>query len=174
MQAEYHLQVIKKLDECLARASRAFNCVFPVPTLEWKDMGRLAGYATYATHNIKLSPTLFGQNPEKFLNVTVPHELAHLLTKILYPKAKQHHGPEFRKVCRALGMTDVSTYHQYDVSSVARGQVFRYVCSCRKFQFGKVRHERAQKGRGYTCLRCKKNIVWIEEKPLQVQSSLIQ
>lgn len=109
-----------KVLETYLRAEQIWNRSFQLPTIEFKNLGRTAGKAFYAQNKIIYSPVLFTENVDRFLNRTVPHEIAHLITKVLYPNAKQHHGPEWRYVMQKLGIEDNTRCHSYDISSVSR------------------------------------------------------
>jgi len=50
---------------------------------------------------------------------TIAHEIAHHITRKLYPLAKQAHGPEFRSVMQAIGY-DGSTYHTMNPKAAKR------------------------------------------------------
>ena len=58
-----------------------------------------AGSCEYATRTIKLSRPITEATPAKWVEATLRHELAHALTE----EEKAHHGPLWRKACRALG-----------------------------------------------------------------------
>jgi hypothetical protein len=45
---------------------------------------------------------------------TIRHELAHIIQLLLFPHARQAHGPEFRSILQNVGW-DSSTYHTYNV-----------------------------------------------------------
>jgi len=64
---------------------------FKTPSITYFDRSRCAGKANYRTHTVMFN-TEIAQANTGFEN-TITHELAHLLTKMLYPNAKQHHGP---------------------------------------------------------------------------------
>jgi predicted SprT family Zn-dependent metalloprotease len=110
-------------------------------------LGRTAGNVRYATRVITLNSILFLENVDAFIERTVAHEVAHLMTRELFPNAKQHHGPEFRSIMKTYGV-DPSTYHKYDVSSVMKNNTFKlkelfvYTCSCpgNKFKLSKRLH----------------------------------
>ena len=47
---------------------------------------------------------------------TIMHELAHIVQYIVYPFAKQAHGPEFRSIMQTMGFSP-RTYHSYNVKA---------------------------------------------------------
>lgn len=117
---EYSEEVLNKLKETYSLAQRVYGREFVFPTIFYEDMGRTAGRAYYSFNRIALSRTLLSENLETFLGRTVPHEAAHLICRVLYPDAKQHHGPEWRSIMRALNVKNSSRCHAYDTSSVSR------------------------------------------------------
>lgn len=116
------------------------------PTIRYDLQGKVAGRAHYRNWWIKLNPGLFIRNEEQILGRTLGHELAHLVTHMVYPDHKQHHGPEFKTVCRVLGVSE-RTYHNMDVSEtrvrkVTDNMAVEYECSgCgRTTQYSLRRH----------------------------------
>ncbi|BAU40013.1 Protein sprT [Ralstonia phage RSP15] len=88
-----------------------------------------AGTANYDTNTLSFNLDIFEKNVEKFLNI-VSHEVAHLLCYHLFPDAKQHHGPEWRRIHRALG-GDGKTFHTLEGGRKRRKNVVsRHVIDC--------------------------------------------
>lgn len=132
-------RVEEKVAENIAAASAFFNQSFATPCITYKLSGTVAGRATYASHQIDLNYILLQRETEDMVNDTVPHEVAHLITGIVYPKTKgsrdckgSPHGPEWQSVMRVLGVNP-SRCHTLDVSDLkrvtSRSRVIRYVCS---------------------------------------------
>lgn len=128
------------------------------PTIAYNLRGRVAGRAYWNTWFIKLNAGLLNRNVEEILGRTLGHEYAHLITHMVYTKARQSHGPEFKSVCRALGISD-KRCHSMDTSEtkvrkVTDTMVVDYECSeCgHKIQFSLRRHnalyKSAMTGRG--------------------------
>lgn len=85
------------------------------PTIDIKfDICRLkAGYAGMAYRSvnyIEISKDYLREHQEKVLTITVPHEVCHLYVNKYFPRAKQYHGPEFKRLMNLLGLTG-DTYH---------------------------------------------------------------
>lgn len=151
-----------KILATLEKAQRVFNQSFEIPDVSFKDMGRVAGKAIYP-NKIILGITLFEQNLERFLARTVPHEVAHLVTHKLFPKAKQAHGPEWRMVMAKLGVVDNSRCHSYDISAVSnkrqsRVKDCRVYCGCPEKFVTITLLRRMRKGTKYTCRACNQTI----------------
>jgi SprT protein len=153
-----------KLLETYEKAQKVFNRTFELPSIHWGDMGRIAGKAFLLKNAIKFSPTLYAQNVETFLNRTCPHEVAHLVTKAVYPNAKQAHGPEWRRVMQLLGVEDIGRCHSYDTSSVARQynvKRYNYKCACDTHAMTARVHNRIINGLAkFSCRKCKSPLTY--------------
>jgi SprT protein len=127
---------------------------FKEPKVEFFNTTKCAGKAYYLSHKVSFNTVLAKDNPDEFEN-TISHEIAHLVTKMIYPNAKQHHGPEFKKVHQWLGGTG-STYHQYDTSGVKVRKVktYTYVCMCQKHKVSAKLHSLVKQGNMYKCASC--------------------
>jgi SprT protein len=123
-------------------------------------MRSVAGCAyTGKFKRIELSEQLFLENIESFFENTIPHEVAHILTEILYPNAKQDHGPEWKSVMRELGIEPVRC-HNYDTSSCYNDTRIRYNCVCSTHHLlSKIRHNKAKLGTEYSCGTCKTRLI---------------
>lgn len=132
--AEVKAKVVAKLKEGIALAEAKYNQKFAMPKVSYDLRGRVAGYANYREWHIRLNAVLLMENVEVFLERTVPHELAHLITDRVYPEAhasdimftrsgrmkrtkREVHGPRWQSVCLVLGMTDITRCHKYDVTN---------------------------------------------------------
>lgn len=149
-------RVKEKVTECIAKilgAERAAKFHFPVTY--HSNMNRVAGLAYMTEMRIELNEPLFLANIEQFFARTIPHEVAHLIQTIVYPKAKQSHGPEWRHIMELLG-AESKRSHSYDVSICTTMERFRYVCNCtnRSFSVTKILHNKMQKGQKRFCNTC--------------------
>ncbi len=153
-------QLEDKVLETYLKAESIFSRAFPLASVSFKDMGRTAGRARYIDNSIKYSPTLYKENESVFIARTVPHEIAHLITHLVFPHAKQAHGPEWRSVMQKLGVTDNSRCHSYDTSSTKRSRDrFVYRCDCEISHWITAhKHKKMQIGIKFTCRKCKKTI----------------
>jgi len=179
--AEVKQQVLAKLTSSLATANSHYNIDIKMPTIVYKKRGTTAGTACYVTHTIDLNPALLMSNIEAFMKRTVPHELAHLITGIVYPHTNQRswggkrspHGSEWKSVMNVLG-ADPSRCHDYDTSAVKkRTSSYEYICEgCgESMMMGIKRHNKHQAalvyGRNhYSHNGCKKaKLTWKPQYP---------
>jgi hypothetical protein len=79
--------------------------------------GRLFSGSFKYQFNIKLAV----QNPEEFYDFVVPHEVAHHVQTLLYPKSlktKEGHGKEWCKIMTTVFGIPADRYHQMDTSEL--------------------------------------------------------
>ncbi len=145
---EKHTNKVRKFKNC---------ATFLTPKVEFFNKGRKAGWAKYNSHTVGFNELIARDNWEEFEN-TIIHEIAHLATIRLFPYAKQHHGPEFRRVMHHMGGSG-ATYHNYDVSSVTTKQKrYVYACDCDTHALSGLKHARVKKGVVYHCKKCKATV----------------
>jgi len=129
---------------------------FKEPIVTFFNTTAKAGVAQCSTHTVSFNTVLAAENSTEFEN-TISHEIAHLVTRMLYPNAKQHHGPEFKRVHQWLGGTG-ETYHTYDTSSVKKTRnvtTYKYTCNCTTYEISAKRHDLIRnKGKQYKCTKC--------------------
>lgn len=87
--------------EALARKLYPAYASRPRARVTFKYKGIAAGTAHYATSTIMLNAGQAIQS-DAIERLTVPHEVAHLVTDCLFPRASAH-GREWRMICLALG-----------------------------------------------------------------------
>lgn len=126
--------------------------------IEFFDTTTTAGWAqrTRDGRNIlKFHRVLAKNNPNTY-HETIIHEVAHIATRIKYPKAKQHHGPEFKYMNSILGGRD-GIRHSYSVVGLKRKMLkYIYTCNCNMFMLSPVKHRKVQdKTARYSCHKCK-------------------
>lgn len=140
-------RVEAKLKDGIARAEAKYNRKFSMPHVVYDLRGRTAGMAILRNWKIRLNAVLLMENIDDFIDRTVPHELAHLITDVVYPEAHDRsaehmrnvlnagllgvfgtqrrikrpkrdiHGAQWQSVCRVLGMTDITRCHSYDTTN---------------------------------------------------------
>lgn len=148
-----------KILDTFILAQEKFSRTFEVPKLSF-DLNslRIAGQASYRSNHIKINPQYLIQHPDEMVNRTVGHECGHLITHIVFPTAKQAHGPEFRHVMRSLGLPE-SRCHSMTLLDPKTPHLYR--CACQEFYFSNCRHTRSYKRGAYRCPKCKTNLVYV-------------
>ncbi len=126
-----------------------------IPMVEFKKMGRVAGYAMPMKWMVQYNDTLAAENFEAF-EQTVIHEVAHLVDYHLHGVQRSGngrriiHGKTFKQIMVRLGAKP-DTYHSYNTTSVERRSRTRnkYVwvnTEGQEMVLGGVRHARMLRG----------------------------
>ena len=107
---------------------------------------------------IRYNPYIFSKYFDDNFATTIPHEVAHYVTDIIYGlKNIKPHGREWKEVMDAFG-ANASVTADYDLAGLPlkRQAVFTYQCACREHQLSTTRHNKITKRRyQYTCNYCK-------------------
>ncbi len=144
---------IDKINEGLIKAERVYNRKFEFPAIDFNLTGTTAGKAYCGLNKITLNWILLKENGEKFVNRTPVHELAHLVSVLVYGVEGKGHGERWKNVARALG-TSPERCHSYDTTNARTRGAYKYKCSCKEYVFSTVRHNRAMSGAKYSCKKC--------------------
>jgi len=157
--ARQEQQVLAATQACIEQASMLFRKrLKPIPV--YFDLrGRSAGmYRLRGGHrSIRYNPYLFSKYFEDNLATTIPHEVAHYVTDILFGIRRiRPHGPEWQHVMHALGVKPRATA-RYDLDGipVRRQRRFPYRCGCTRFELTACRHNKIRRGQAeYHCRKC--------------------
>lgn len=105
--------------------NRRLGCTIPLPLplkfdLEFQDAksAHSAGRA-HSTMVVELNMTLFRENPEYFLNHTIPHEIAHLVQFNKFDLKGVHtlgHGVHWKETMRIMGKVP-HEHHKLDTTN---------------------------------------------------------
>lgn len=150
-------RVVDKVNECIAVVEKKYNVTFRKPHVTFDVRGTTGGKAFYNEWKVAFNPVLLAENTEHFLKSTVPHEVAHLATMLVYPhalrrmpgKKRSPHGAEWASIMTALGAAP-NRCHTYDVENARVRNVnrttYEYVCECgQSFNLGPKRHAKLQR-----------------------------
>ena len=150
-------RVNTKIDQCIATIEKKYNVKFKKPAVHYDVRGTTAGKAWYKKWVVGFNAVLLKENVDNFIARTVPHEIAHLATELIYPHAhirvgrqkRSPHGAEWASIMTALG-ADASRCHSYDVENarVKRRITYAYKCAgCgADLNLGPKRHAALQRG----------------------------
>lgn len=153
-------RVDTKIDQCIATIEKKYNVKFKKPTVHYDVRGTTAGKAWYKKWVVGFNAVLLKENVDAFIARTVPHEIAHLATELIYPHAhirvgrqkRSPHGAEWASIMTALGAA-TSRCHSYDTENarVKRTVSYSYKCPCcgHTFSLGPKRHAKQQNGGTY-------------------------
>lgn len=125
----YREMIQKRIDEVQAELESYGFKRFPL-TFDVKKLKRgVSGVAHLAQGDMSFSIDYLKEHSATVIHNTVPHEICHHYVTYYYPMAKQHHGPEFRRLMNLLGL-DGKTHHAMSLSNAPsrrKNKVTRYV-----------------------------------------------
>ena len=137
-----------------------------LPTINFDLRGTTAGMATTAWNLgvptpklLRFNPTLGAANFEDFITDTVPHEVGHLVAAIVH--RERGHGYMWRRICRELGMREVTRCHQYDTSILPNRKTA--FCGCEGKTVSTRLFNAMRRGKRYRCKTCGQSIL-LEKK----------
>jgi len=154
--------VIKKVEETIEEAGRAYHRIFEMPEIQFKKRGRVAGTANCYYFRLNFNNQLLDKNFEHFLRSIVVHEVAHLVCDRVYGPSVASHGSEWGSVMRALGISNPERCHSYKTTPARTIRRIEYRCSCRTHHVSSIKHGRILKGVRYTCNSCKSGIEQVD------------
>ena len=159
-------KAIRLVEETVEQLNRMYGTDMKMPEIRFVDLGSdIAGTAQCSLHTVNFHPG-FMKHPDfwdKTKAATIQHEVAHLFVHKFFRNAKQHHGPEFRRVMASLGANG-STYHRMGkVETKKRTRTVtrhEYGCGCEGavHKVTTTIHNRIIAGRGRICCACKQRI----------------
>ncbi len=129
---------------------------FPMPEVLFNLKGLSAGIAVFNRRSpersqIRINEDLLERYPDEMLNHTVPHEVAHIVTAVLY--GKLDHGPAWQSVM-AFFDRPATRCHQMQAEPARRHKKHRYQCQCGEHMVGSKVNTRISKGKVYLCSKC--------------------
>jgi SprT protein len=143
----------------LRRAAEICRRDFPPIPVTFDLFGRAAGMyrVRHGRRSIRYNPYLFAKFFDDSLATTVPHEVAHYVTDLLYDLRRvRPHGAEWQAVMRSLGAEPRAT-GDYDLTGVPvrRQRRYTYGCGCTTHRLSARRHNKVHRGEAlYRCRRC--------------------
>lgn len=156
---EQQQQVMAVTRQYIARAEALFDRAFASIPVLFNLKGRAAGMyrVKQGQREIRYNPYLFAKYYNDNLAVTIPHEVAHYVTDVLYGLAAiRPHGKEWRGVMQLFG-ADASRTCDYDLAGIPIRRLLRheYRCGCEVYKLTTRRHRRIQGGQTrYFCRNC--------------------
>jgi SprT protein len=152
-------EVIAATAHWIENARQLYRRDFSLIPVSFDLRGRSAGMyrVTGRRRVIRYNPFLFAKYFANNLAVTVPHEVAHYVTDMLFGiRRVRPHGAEWQAVMRAFN-ADASRTADYDLSGipVRMQRRFGYRCACLVHQLSTRRHNQVCRGAmRYFCRLC--------------------
>lgn len=157
--ASVRLVVEQTVKHFIDMAEKQHGRKFDMPTIEYFHKGRKGGHANYNQWMVGFNAGLLGDNLQRYMVRTIPHEVAHLVvfaTKgIEYTKGGNRiiHGDSFKAQMRAFGC-ETTRCHSMDTSKVRQKKrntaKYPVKCSCGwTHTVGKIRANKIMNGSEY-------------------------
>lgn len=159
-------RVVDATADHIEKAQELFNSDFSQVTVRFDLKGRAAGMyrVQKGERVIRYNPWLFSKYFDDNLAVTVPHEVAHYITDMVYGLCNiRPHGPEWKALMAEFG-ADASRTCNYDLDGIPRRVVrrFPYRCDCMHHELTAYRHNQIRQGKKlYFCRQCSSPLVSI-------------
>ncbi len=162
-------QVINKTNHFLQSAGDYYNRHFPEIPVLFDLTGKAAGmYRVKACQRvIRYNPYIFSKYFDDNFSETIPHEVAHYVTDVLYGLKKiRPHGNEWKSVMQVFGVAANRTAN-YDLTGLPQRnyQKFIYHCGCQNYALTSRRHNKMLRGAGhYLCRDCGGKLLFVKNQ----------
>ena len=154
-------EIINTVEELLTTAATKFGWIVNQPNLEiyfFRNKKATAGICKSDCSALGFNLDVAELHPTKFRD-TIIHEVSHLIQLSCYSKAKQFHGPEFRRINVLLGGngSTTCTYHKIEADM---SKYIEYTCPCHDEHYiSKIKHGKIVRGEAnYRCSKCHNRI----------------
>ncbi len=161
-------QVRQKTAQLLQIAESYYQRSFPVIPVLFDLRGKSAGmYRVQGGKRvIRYNPYIFARYFEDNFSQTIPHEVAHYITDVLYGLRQiRPHGSEWKSVMAVFG-AEPSRTAIYDLTGIPQRQYRRFVyrCDCQNYELTTRRHNKILRGQGhYLCRECGSRLLFVAE-----------
>lgn len=169
---EQQQQVIDQTNVYIKQAQLSFNIKVKPVEISFNLKGRSAGMYRVHRHSyrqkreIRYNTYIFSKFYDDNFKTTIPHEVAHYVSDIIYGLKKiKPHGKEWKTIMQNFG-ADPSVTADYDLTGIPLKNItlYAYQCSCREHQLSSIRHNRIKNNRGrYFCNYCKSILQFKEQ-----------
>ena len=173
---EQQQKVIAQTQAYIKQARELFALKDKAVTISFDLKGRSAGMYRVkqqggrifkrAQREIRYNRFIFAKYFDDNYETTIPHEVAHYVTDIIYGLRNiKPHGKEWKAVMQAFN-ADASVTADYDLSGIPlkKQSLFTYRCDCRQHQLTSIRHNKIKKRRyRYYCNYCKQLLHYEQE-----------
>jgi len=162
-------QVIKETNNFIKSAEDHFSRSFPTIPVLFDLSGKSAGmYRVKAGQRvIRYNPYVFSKYFDDNFSETIPHEVAHYVTDVLFGlKRIRPHGIEWKSVMQIFGVAANRTAN-YDLSGlpVRNFKKFIYHCGCQNYELTTRRHNKILRGSGhYLCRDCGGKLLFVKNQ----------
>lgn len=162
-------QVINQTNYFIKNAEDYYHKSFSEIPVLFDLSGKAAGmYRVKAGQRvIRYNPYIFAKYFDDNYSETIPHEVAHYVTDILYGlRTIRPHGNEWKSVMQVFGVAANRTAN-YDLGGlpVRTFQKFVYHCGCQNYELTSRRHNKVLRGTGhYLCRECGGKLLFVKNQ----------
>jgi len=165
------LEMMVKFEEEVGSA-----CKYPVKLpreIKFNVKGQVAGYAYFdyliGEGHLDFNPIIMEDNWERFIERTVPHEVAHFCVSLYvgYLTSRNGrricHGKDWKGMMRYFGISDSTRCHSYDTSraKTKTQRRWEYKCECSTHMLSTTMHNKIRKGSVRVCRSCRTNVNYV-------------
>ncbi|HEX19918.1 MAG TPA: metallopeptidase (SprT family) [Acidiferrobacteraceae bacterium] len=157
-------QIKSASNNYIALSGELYKKTFGTIDIRFDLKGRAAGMYQVKNreHRIRYNPYIFAKYFEENLTETVPHEVAHYITDMIYGiRNIRPHGKEWQALMQHFGANTRRTF-SYDLSDIPQRQYqqHRYRCHCQTHTLSSIRHNKILRGTmQYFCKKCGTTLV---------------
>lgn len=136
----------------------------PMPAVSYGLSGVTAGVAI-GSREIEVNPTFVAQDEKKYMDVIIPHEVAHICASYYYRTLKQRriqpHGKEWKSIMSMFGLP-ADTYHDFDTQCIKpKRDMLKHLftCDCGAKHF--LTPKAAVKAQYLKCRMCQSHLTFV-------------
>ena len=142
-------RIIERHNEIVAKARQLFPAYAALSqhTVYFYETGRAGGLA-HGYHKVGYNVHVFAQDPDRFINDTIPHEIAHIVVNAL--RIGKGHDKTWKRVCTMLGGSGARCYNAENITHklIRHRKQYEYRATCGTVvMLSDVRHNRLQSGK---------------------------
>lgn len=158
MTTELQQQALNKIEEVRIQLEQLYLIKFPELTVSFDiNSTRIAGLAYIYKNKVRFNNHFLEKYKEEFINITVPHEIAHIGACVVYGYNIRAHGPEWKRMMLRLGC-DPNRCHTYVADVTSNRTSIKHLYTCNKcgesIPVGDKIHKNIINGLNYTHIKC--------------------
>lgn len=171
---DYTKAAVDRVKACIEIAGAHYGRVFPVIETKFDIKGSVGGMYCFRKDKewFRLNRVLLEANYAEYESQTIPHEVAHYVTRTIWGRRAKAHGAEWKSVMRDAFGLKPDRCHSMD-TSIASNLPYIYKCACREFSISTRKHNQYSNGRWATCKLCKARLVFDRFEKVDTPEQLI-
>lgn len=145
-------QVTQRITYLSDLIEQSLGHIIALPRIKYIGRGTNAGMANSLSWTLTFNSVLLADNQNDFIEHTVAHEYAHLITDHLHGIQQFPHGNKWQKIMKVFNVPATVT-HQYDISKLI-DQTRVWLCACQSHYVSLHVAKQLQSGNRYACPHC--------------------